>query len=588
MTGTSITAPPSLYDAAGRPLGRDGLAFTDEQAVAVTQREGPMLLSANAGSGKTAVLAERFVRSVVEDGLRPHELLAITFTEKAAGELRARIRARFTELGEAEAARDTADAWISTIHGFCARVLRAHAVTAGLDPGFVVLDESGARNARFDAFDRALERFLAPGADGPDESALELVAAWSVDRVREAILGVHEELRSTGLTSPRLPAAEPASPLGPAVDALAAAHAGLAAEMQSWRAGMSSIDKATAVMTQVGEALGAGGPALLRLLSCKLGANVKELKTPAADACRVALEQVVRALADDIAARDLTLLARLLELHADAFAAVKRGLSAVDYDDLELMVRDLFDASPGLGTAYAERFARIMVDEFQDTNPLQVELLRRLDRSNVFLVGDELQSIYGFRHADIAVFRAEHERHAELGAAPELATNWRSRPSLLAGLNAAFGAVHPRYVPLLAGRGDEALGGGAPRIELMLTDAAFDAEDAEVDPDVAAGMPATKKVSRLVEAHAIALRVRDLITAGHRPSEIAVLMRAAPDMAVYERALERQQIATLASGGRGYWLRQQVQDLTSYLGALVNPLDEGALFSLLGLTARRS
>jgi ATP-dependent helicase/nuclease subunit A len=91
----------------GRLLGSGGRAFTDEQAAAIARRDGPLLLSAAAGSGKTSVLVERFVRSVIEDGLRPAEVLAITFTDKAAGELRARVRARLLELGAREHARDT-------------------------------------------------------------------------------------------------------------------------------------------------------------------------------------------------------------------------------------------------------------------------------------------------------------------------------------------------------------------------------------------------------------------------------------------------------------------------------------------------
>jgi ATP-dependent helicase/nuclease subunit A len=120
----------------GAMLGAGGRPFTDEQAAAIARREGPLLLSASAGSGKTSVLVERFVRSVVEDGLTPAQVLAITFTDKAAGELRSRVRARLLELGRREAARDTEAAWVMTFHGFCARVLRGHAVAAGLDPGF--------------------------------------------------------------------------------------------------------------------------------------------------------------------------------------------------------------------------------------------------------------------------------------------------------------------------------------------------------------------------------------------------------------------------------------------------------------------
>src|SRR4051794_20248626 len=127
--------------------------FTEEQLAAVARGEGPLLLSAAAGSGKTSVLVERFVRLVVDDGIPPGRILAITFTEKAAGELRARIREQLLERGERTLAQEAEGAWIGTFHGFCARVLRTHAVAAGLDPGFTVLDEATARALREDAFE---------------------------------------------------------------------------------------------------------------------------------------------------------------------------------------------------------------------------------------------------------------------------------------------------------------------------------------------------------------------------------------------------------------------------------------------------
>ena len=128
----------------GRQAGADR-ALTEEQEHAAGRRSQDLLLSAAAGSGKTLVLVERFVRAVREDGLAPGRILAITFTERAAGELRERIRARLLELGEREAARDTEAAFVGTFHGFCARLLRAHAPAAGLDPEFTILDEPARR-----------------------------------------------------------------------------------------------------------------------------------------------------------------------------------------------------------------------------------------------------------------------------------------------------------------------------------------------------------------------------------------------------------------------------------------------------------
>src|SRR5215831_2759452 len=177
--------------------------LTDEQEQAVSRRSEPLLLAAGAGSGKTSVLVERFVGAVREDGIAPGKILAITFTDRAAGELRQRVRARFLELGDREAARDTEAAFVSTFHGFCLRLLRAQPLAAGLDPDFAILDEHLARRLRARAFDLALGEFVA----GARAGAVELVAAYGPDRLRVMLDGVFAELRSRGERRPRLPAA---------------------------------------------------------------------------------------------------------------------------------------------------------------------------------------------------------------------------------------------------------------------------------------------------------------------------------------------------------------------------------------------
>ena len=140
---------------------RGGVPFTADQRGAVADRSGSALLAANAGSGKTAVMVERFVEAVLDDGVAVGAILALTFTEKAAGELRERVRRRFTALGEIEAAREAEAAWIGTIHGFCARVLRARPLAAGLDPRFTVLDAAAAQRLAEQAYDVALDAWAA-------------------------------------------------------------------------------------------------------------------------------------------------------------------------------------------------------------------------------------------------------------------------------------------------------------------------------------------------------------------------------------------------------------------------------------------
>ena len=185
---------------------REPLALTSEQLEAIGRRDSSLFLHAGAGSGKTRVLVERFVRAVLEDQVPVDHVLAITFTEKAAAELKARIRRRFIDLGERERAREAEGAWVSTIHRFCSRILRAHALAAGIDPEYRVLDEPAAGRVAVAAFDLALEEFLARGGEA---QRLELVAAYTPDKLERMVLAVHSRLRSAGQRAPELPEIPP-------------------------------------------------------------------------------------------------------------------------------------------------------------------------------------------------------------------------------------------------------------------------------------------------------------------------------------------------------------------------------------------
>jgi len=128
--------------------------FNAEQRRAI-EAGGVVFVSAGAGTGKTRVLVERYARAVLERGLQPDRILAITYTERAAAELGARIRLRLDEAGLPQQARALDGAWISTIHGFCGRILRRHALQAGLDPAFVVLDAAAADLMRSESYESA-------------------------------------------------------------------------------------------------------------------------------------------------------------------------------------------------------------------------------------------------------------------------------------------------------------------------------------------------------------------------------------------------------------------------------------------------
>jgi ATP-dependent exoDNAse (exonuclease V) beta subunit len=560
--------------------------FTAEQRAAIDDRTGSRLLSASAGSGKTRVMVERFVEAVAADGVPVASILAITFTEKAAGELKQRIRARLVELGRTEDARAADGAWIGTIHGFCARVLRAHPLAAGLDPRFRVFEEPTATRLAATAFARAYETWTAE-AGAP---AVDLAAAYGYEPLRTMILGVYGAQRSAGQTAPRLPEAHAADP-EPARAALAATAARALAELAGASGanvakGIAALERCTALLAQ-GSARAAGSAAAVPTPGAlgkelDLGSGANALKSPACDAYREALTAYRDACAAHHAAPAVRLLDALLQAHHAAYVAVKRERAGVDFGDLELGVRDLFDGDAALAARWRERFALVMVDEFQDTNRVQLGLLSALERDNLFAVGDEFQAIYGFRHADVDIFR---ERRAALGVAGNhrLTANFRSRPEILDAVNTAFRPLlGPSFEPLVAGGREHELrlfdpGSPSPAVELLTTETP---DWGEHEAELGLALPQTTP-ERRAEARLVAGRLAEEVAAGRKPGEIVLLVRSTGSLGLFEQALEEAGLPTYVVGGRGYWAQEQVRDGLAYLRALANPHDEEALFTVL-------
>ena len=571
--------------------------FTAEQRAAIEDRSGSSLLAANAGSGKTAVMVERFVEAVLLDGVPVGSILALTFTEKAAGELRERARKRLNDLGEDEHARAVDAAWIGTIHGFCARVLRSRPLAAGLDPRFTVLEEAAAGRLAAAAYERALEAWVAKLG----RPAVDLAAAYGPG-LRDLVLAAHATLRSRG-AAPRL--AIPAERPTPSPAALAEAHAVAARELEGagdgirvseGRSALAACERALAAAglpAPAGEALPpAAVPSPGELDAAKLGAGAKALATEACEAYRTAWEAYRSGCADHHARKAVILLDALLSRFAAEYAEGKADRAAVDFEDLELGVRDLL-SDEAERRRWSERFALLMVDEFQDTNRLQLDLLESLERGNLFAVGDEFQSIYRFRHADVQIFR---ERRAKLDASRVrgLRANFRSAPELLDVLDAAFAPVFGEaFQPLVAGRPREAAPAAAddgelrlfdpdppadaPPVELLVTDSkGWDELAGEVGLGALAEQP-----WRRAEARLVAHRLREEVRAGRRPGDVVVLVRATASLRLFEQALEEQGLPTYVVGGRGYWSQEQVRDGLAYLAALANPRDETAFYGVL-------
>jgi ATP-dependent exoDNAse (exonuclease V) beta subunit len=500
--------------------------LTPEQKAAVAARDRDVFLEAGAGTGKTRVLVERYCEAIRSDRCGVEEILAFTFTERAAAELRERVRRRLgalaaeaRETGDelaadelARHARATERAWVMTIHGFCRRLLAAHPVAAGLDPRFRVLDDGEASRLRERAFTEALAELL---SDGPDEVALA-AAAYRPWRLQEMTIAAHTMLQNQGMREPRLP---------PVPDPVRT---------------------------------GSGDPAPLT-----------PAEAGAAAVARAALEA-------------------LLEGFHSRYEQLRAERAGLDFADLELRALELLRTSVPVRETWKGRFAHVLVDEFQDTNRVQLDLVEELrgPQTRVFVVGDEHQSIYRFRNADLEVFREQREAAAS-GPTELLALrgNFRSEAPVLAAVNQIGAAVLPGFEPLTWGRDP----GLPPAAELLLTfeegrgrDARNWREDGiELEPPPSEGTP---KV--VAEARHLARRLRQLVDDGEAErGEIVVLLRAFTHVDAFEEALRRAGLEPYVVGGRGYWSQQQVEDTVRLLAVISNPLDDEQLFGALASPA---
>ena len=547
---------------------------TPEQAAAIAVRGKDVLLEAGAGTGKTGVMVDRYCRLVCDSGLSPDAVLAFTFTEKAAAELRQRIKAELARRAERGSERAAAvlagigGAWITTIHGFCNRVLAAHPVAAGIDPGFRVLDAPETARAAREAFDDALVDFLAES----DPAREETVAAYDIEGLRAAIVGVHEELRSRGIARPQLPDPPAADPEA-AIRRVVEAASECLGELKEGDGKRELPERAL-------ELLGGDGPlpSLDELRALATTSKAKAL-APYKEAIDAAVARTAEAGEGGTVYGHLR---ELLRLFSARFQAAKERRAGIDFEDLQILAARLLERAE-IGEHYRARFRQILVDEFQDTNRLQLRLIEALrgPKAELVVVGDELQSIYGFRHADLDVFRRRREEIDRRADAElmRLSGNFRSRPEVVGAVN-LFGEtlLGEAYNPLRVGA--EAEQGGSVELLLSARDG-WDEDGIELEPAIDGATP----LNCLAEARFVAARLRALADEGVPRGEMVVLLRAFTHLDAYEDSLERAGLRPYVVGGRGYWSQQQVADVGALLATIANPLDDHALFGALASPA---
>jgi ATP-dependent helicase/nuclease subunit A len=633
-------------------------------------------VTAGAGSGKTTVLVERYVALLRGDGerapLAPSEVLAFTFTQKAAREMRQRVLARVTADPALRDRRrrlteELLDAPIATIHGWCARVLREHAVACGLDPAFEVIEELDARGlldesvadllndraARSDADAdvRALARLwrrspLARELTGLYRSHRLRVLAWARSTAHARAEAVLARWTAYGTPDPRPLVAQA---LGGALSTAASAAGGVADDDKL----LHALRQATGLRDDVA---GAPSPREARrrlrlgwlradLLARRDGGARSFGRTGAVkrwpdratlDQARDAVGRFAEGVAlaasttvaclDERAIAPLGELARLVLDLDRRYRAAKRARAALDFDDLIELTERL--VTGGFGAPAARRVVRpyrcVLVDEFQDVDERQARIALAvasggataagdggapagrdaLAGGRLFVVGDDKQSIYRFRGADVTVFRELRERIARAesdadGAGVSLRDCFRTLPAPLAVVNAAFeqlfaagpAARQPfeaEPAALIGQRGGE----GAGSAELLLLQGAgagagdtTDGGDTSLAAELDEAELVARYLARRLRAGATMVARREADGSVHptplREEDVAILLRSRTHLKLYESALRRHGIAFAVHGGLGFWSAPEVTDVVGLLTFLADPGDDLALAAVL-------
>jgi len=586
--------------------------LTDSEArEAVVDLGRTFFVEASAGTGKTRLLCDRALAALLTPGYEPSRLVAITFTEKAAAELSARLRAALEDWAaahpddeQAEYALERFDqAQISTIHSFAASLLRELPVEAAVDPAFQVLDGVGATLL----FEQAWEEWLQAEAERADGAA-PWSSAWAhfgsprLDLLERVVAATAAERDVVDVEGYDIPAPDP----GELREAVRAARARFDEVRDCCLDRGDACYRAFASVGELARALEAGDLERACSVSIKAGGAKKnwqpgKLKDELNQKYLKPVAEALARLCDDRRRAMLPPLISWLAGAARAFEGRKEELGDLDFHDLLLRAaRLLCRREAGAREYFQRRYRHILVDEFQDTDPLQVELIFFLAEEGaaatawrdvalvpgkLFVVGDPKQSIYRFRRADVEIYEAARDVVTrEGGEVLRLTDNFRAAPPLVSFVNDAFGGVfgegdppyQPAYGPLTPSPYTRERQRDAPAARLLEgPGGAFEAEG-----DAAEAVAAF--VRRAVDAGEF--EVYDKEAGVRRPlayRDVALLFRRHKNVPLWEAALEKWEVPFYTLGGRTFYVRPEVKAMAAAAQALDNPADEPALVATL-------
>lgn len=578
------------------------MALTIGQGKCVNTLDKPLAVSAGAGSGKTFTLTRRIVHALESGYLTDiDQVLAITFTSKAAGEIKSRVKGALRAGGLTEQALKTDEAWISTIHGMCSRILRAHALELGLDPAFKVADEATVKTL----LDASLEEVLGGRddlvtvAEGVSSQRLDaLFASFDVHPAgprTASVEGMVRQLVEAASAHPDGMASLVAPPEAPSPIKLLAQLVDVAETAYALADGVKPGSTRDKFLTATQDALegareligrGSDGLTYRRALSAMNGFPVPGRNfgknTPYGEQVVELAEQYCAIAAQarcGLVQEQLATLIDVAKSVADAFARRKREAGLLDNNDLLAFASRAFRDHPAIQAAYADRFKLVMVDEFQDTDQLQVDMIKRMAGegfSRMCTVGDAQQSIYRFRGADVSVYRRHLEdvRRRNPEGIIELPDNFRSHGDVLALCDRIFEQPQvfgAEFMSLAPGRAESKVKRpflpDGPRVQVQVT----------VTP--LRGVASADAAA--VAARRVAKSFSEFAAAGHRPGDMVLLLGGMGRADVYAEALRAEGLPCVVAGGSIFNRAPEVALMVRLAQAIANPKWTTALFEVL-------
>ena len=579
------------------------MALTIGQEKCVNTLDEPLAVSAGAGSGKTFTLTRRIVHALESGYLSDiDQVLAITFTSKAAGEIKSRVKGALRAGGMTEQALKTDEAWISTIHGMCSRILRAHALELGIDPAFKVADEAVVKTL----LDASLEEVLGGRddlvtvAEGISPQRLDaLFASFDVHPAGPRTASVEGMVRQLveaasahpdGMASVVMPPEAPGAIklLVQLTDVAETAYV-LADAVKPGSTRDKFLAATQDALEGARELIGRGGsdePTYRRVLSVMNGFPVPGRNfgknTPYGEQAAELAEQYCAIAAQarcGLVQEQLATLIDVAKSVTDAFTRRKREAGLLDNNDLLSFASRAFRDHPAIQAAYADRFKLVMVDEFQDTDQLQVDMIKRMAGegfSRMCTVGDAQQSIYRFRGADVSVYRRHlgDVRRRNPEGIIELPDNFRSHGDVLALCDRIFEQPQvfgAEFMSLAPGRAESKVKRpflpDGPRVQVQVT--------------VTPSRGVASADAAAVAARRVAKSFSEFAAAGHRPGDMVVLLGGMGRANVYAEALRAEGLPCVVAGGSIFDRAPEVALMVRLAQAIANPKWTTALFEVL-------